>query len=143
MPCKYFNFYNLIHYSNKVQEIKDVISKFTIIKFRLSYTGSISLKPPCSVTEETLSQELTKCCRVLNGMFHKSNTESIMPLMKYSLDISNPWVPQYYATEKEGYEKQTFGDNRDIYKLWLNMSGNKMRELFSKNGRHNFLEENG
>jgi hypothetical protein len=63
--------------------------------------------------------------------------------MKYSLDLSNPWVTQYYPTDKEGPDKQTLGDNRDIYKVWLGMTANEMLKLFSKNGRHNFLEANG
>ena len=108
-----------------------------------SDSGSTPLKPPCSATEDDHSVKVKQCCRVFNEMFHRSNTDSIMTLMKYSLDLSNPWVTQYYPTDKEGHDKQTLGDNRDIYKVWLGMTANEMLKLFSKNGRHYFLEANG
>ena len=119
------------------------MSNFNTTTIKSSLEGSTSLKPPCSVTEETLLPEVAKCCRVLGGMFHRSNIESIMSLMKYSLDLSNPWVTQYYQMENEDHDKQTLGDNRDIYKFWLTMSDNRMLDLFLKDERHNFLGLNG
>ena len=69
--------------------------------------------------------------------------EAIMTLMKYSLDMSNPWVTQYYEQADEDNNTQTFGDNRDINRLWITMSDNEMLKLFSKNGKYNFEKQWG
>ena len=102
---------------------------------------STSFTPPCSVIEEHVSLEGQKCCQLLNTVFHRRNTDKIMTLLKYSLDMSNPWITQYYKGEKE--DKQTLGDNRDMYKLWLTNRDNELINLFSKNGRDNFPQEYG
>ena len=125
--------------SNK---IIGTMSELKINEVESSDLESTSLKPPCHVMETDISAEVKQCCRVLNGMFNRNNTESIMTLMKYSLDLSHPWITKYYQTEK-GDDKQTFGESRDMYKVWQSMTGNEMLDLFSKNGRHNFLEERG
>ena len=128
---------------NKSAEIIGSMSKVRKNTIKYSDSGSTSSKPPCSATEENNSHEVKQCCRVLDGMFHRSNTETIMMLMKYSLDLSTPWVTQYYPSEKEGQDPQTSGDNRNMYKVWLPTSGSGILDLFSKNGQYNFLEENG
>ena len=66
-----------------------------------------------------------------------------MTLMKYSLDMSNPWVTQYHKEVYENSHTQTFGDNRDMYKLWLTNSDNEILNLLSRNGKNNFLQEYG
>ena len=66
-----------------------------------------------------------------------------MTLMKYSLDMSNPWVTQYHEGTQEDNDTQTFGDNRDMYKLWITKSDNEMLRLLSKNGHYNFAGEYG
>ena len=76
-------------------------------------------------------------------MFRRKNTEAIMTLMKYSLDLSIPWVTQYYSEEKDDQDAQTFEDNRDLYKVWLANGGNEMLNIFSKDQRQRFLNANG
>ena len=66
-----------------------------------------------------------------------------MTLMKYSLDMSNPWITKYYKEAQEDNDTQTFGDNRDIYKLWISQSDNEMLKLLSKIDRYNFEQEYG
>ena len=106
-------------------------------------SGSVSLKRPCLLIEQTGSQELNKCCRLVDGIFHGNNTEAIMTLMKYSLDTTSPWITQYYDKNREDNGSQTLGDNRDMYKLWLGNSDNEILKLFSKTGGHNFPKEYG
>ena len=113
---------------------------FWLNTIQSSDLGPTSLTPPCSVTEEPFSPEIKHCCRVLNGMFHRNNTAMIITLMKYSLDLSSPWVTQYYQAEKERHDKLSIGDNRNLYKVWLTMTGNEILDLFSKN---DFLDEHG
>ena len=74
-------------------------------------------------------------------MFHRRNTDTIMTLMKYSLDLSNPWITQYYQAEND--DMQTLQDNRNMYKLWVTGSENELIKLFSKKGQHNFPNEYG
>ena len=99
------------------------------------------LKPPCS--QEDVSQKDNNCCRVLDEVFHRNNTGAIMTLMKYSLEMSNPWVTQYHKESDENSDMQTFGDNRDMHKLWLTSSGNEMLNFLSENGKNNFPQEYG
>ena len=76
-------------------------------------------------------------------MFQTKNTETIMSLMKHSLDLSNPWLTKYYGKENVGRNKQSLDDNRDIFKAWLANGGNEILNMFSTNGRHDFPHEYG
>ena len=76
-------------------------------------------------------------------MFQRTNTEAIMTLMKYSLDLSNPWVTKYYGKENGDRNNQSLGDNRNIFKVWLTNGGNELLKIFSMNGRHLFPHEYG
>ena len=124
-------------------KIIGTMSKFRINTDESSDSKSTSLKPPCFATKENVSPEVKQCCQVFDGMFQRTNTETIMALMKYSLELSHPWITQYYPAEKEGRNKQTLGDNRLMYKAWLATSGNEMLNLISKNGQNDFLEQTG
>ena len=62
-----------------------------------------------------------------------------MSLMKYSLDLSNPRISQYYYSYKDDKAKPTFGTMRDLYKVWLAESDNELLKLLSTNGELNFL----
>ncbi len=77
----------------------------------------------------------------MDSMFHRRNTDTIMTLMKYSLDLSNPWITQYYQAEND--DMQTLQDNRNMYKLWVTGSENELIKLFSKKGQNNFPNEYG
>ena len=66
-----------------------------------------------------------------------------MTLMKYSFDFSNPWLTKYYGKENCDCEKQSFGDNRNIFQSWINRGGKKLLDIFSINGRHSFPHEYG
>ena len=119
------------------------MSKFRINIDESSDSRSTSLKPPCFATKENVSPEVKQCCQVLDGMFHRTNTATIMTLMKYSLEMSTPWITQYYRAENEGLNKQTLGDNRLMYKAWLATNGNEMLVLFATNGQNNLLQQTG
>ena len=56
----------------------------------------IGITPPCSMINAELVPEVQSCCKVLDGIFSRSNLPEIMSLMKYSLDLSNPWISQYF-----------------------------------------------
>ena len=97
------------------------------------------MKPPCLAIEDSISTGIKGCCQ----LFEKTNIETIMSLMKYSLDLSNPWLTKYSAKENVERNNQALDENRDIFKVWLANGGNEMSNIFSTNGTHDFLHEYG
>ena len=63
--------------------------------------------------------------------------------MKYSLDLSNPWLTKYFGNGNMDCNKQSLEDNHDIFKVWLANSGHEILKLFSTNGRHDFAHKYG
>ena len=63
--------------------------------------------------------------------------------MKYSLDLSNPWIPQYYHSYKDDESTQTFGAARDLYKVWLAERTDELLKLFATKDDLNFLQHFG
>ena len=78
--------------------------------------------------------------------------------MKYSLDLTNPWITKYYDSSARDQELQTGGSGnidyfprrRDLYKFWLAddelshsilLNGNE--DWMGKFGYVNFLNLNG
>ena len=80
---------------------------------------------------------------LFDGIFQRTNTETIMSLMKYSLDLTHPWLTKYWGKEKIGPHKQSFRDNRDIFEAWLDNSGNDLLNIFATNGTHQFPYDYG
>ena len=66
-----------------------------------------------------------------------------MSLMKYSLDLSNPWISRYYQGYGNDVSKQLGGDTRDLYKDWLAKGDDELLKLLLKDGKSNFLRSSG
>ena len=63
--------------------------------------------------------------------------------MKYSLDLSNPWISQYYRSYKDDESKQTSGAMRYLYKVWLAEGNDELLKLFTTKDDLNFLQNFG
>ena len=93
---------------------------------------------PCASIESELSPEVQRCCKLFGGIFNRNNIQQIMSLMKYSLDLSNPWISQYYQGYGNDASKQIVGATRSLYKVWLAKGDNELLNLLSKDGNLNF-----
>ena len=51
-------------------------------------------QPPCK--HSSSPPEIESCCSLFNDVFHRNNTKQIMMMMKYSLELSSPWLQQYH-----------------------------------------------
>ena len=79
---------------------------------------------PCSMKIYTASSDLQKCCNALNAMYHHGNIEKIMELLKYSLDLSKPWISKYYRRSlQNGNRNQEATADRDLDKIWMAKMG--------------------
>ena len=83
---------------------------------------------PCKKISGTSNNEKSGCCPLQNQLFNRINMKMIMTLMKYSLDLSDPWIPQYYNYYQTPY-KQTLQSSRNLYKKWLAEEENDLRNL--------------
>jgi hypothetical protein len=61
-----------------------------------------------------------------------------MILMKYSLELSSPWISKHYTTSDEN-ENGTFGTTTNFYKLWVTEHDEELKTLFSKNGTEDIV----
>ena len=104
---------------------------------------NIETRPPCSTSESEILEEIQSCCKVFDGIFRRSNIQQIMSLMKYSLDISNPWISQYFHNYTDAESTQSAGSMRDMYKIWLAENNDELLELFSSSDDLNFLRNFG
>ena len=66
-----------------------------------------------------------------------------MSLMKYSLDLSNPWISQYYQGFGNYSSREIVGATRALYKVWLAKGDHELRKLFAKDGDLKFLRSFG
>ena len=69
--------------------------------------------------------------------------QQIMLLMKYSLDLSNPWIPQYYQGYTSDASKQTIEAKRALYKVWLAEEDDELLKMLSTSGDPNLLRRFG
>ena len=60
----------------------------------------------------------------------RSDNEIIMSSMKHSLDLSDPWIPQYYNINITKF-KQAGYISRNLYKYWLLEESNGVQKLLS------------
>ena len=97
---------------------------------------------PCQDIEKE-SAQVRNCCNMFSKSYKNANTKQIMALMKYSLDISNPWISQYLAKPKN----KPFGNNRYISrqmsKSWFAKNNEELLKLFSRTQDMNFLNSFG
>ena len=61
---------------------------------------------------------------------NRSNVEHILTLMKYSLDVSDPWIPQYYKTNIS-QDVHSIQPTCNLFKVWLLGERNSLRKLIS------------
>ena len=102
-----------------------------------------TILPPCHSAETEFDAEVQKCCILFDKIFQRNNIKQIMSLMKYSLDLSNPWIAKYYEAVQNDKAIQKFGTMRDAYKFWLSGTENDMLTLMKKSGVENFINEFG
>ena len=102
-----------------------------------------SAAQPCASIESESTPEVKSCCKLFDGIFNNNNIQQIMSLMKYSLDLSNPWISQYYQGHKNDASKQIVGDTRSLYKVWLAEGGDEFLNLLAKDRDFNFLQSFG
>ena len=63
--------------------------------------------------------------------------------MKYSLDLSNPWIPQYFRNYTDDESKQNYETMRDLYKIWLAENNEELLKVFSKSRDLDFVRNFG
>jgi hypothetical protein len=97
---------------------------------------------PCE-KEEHESIEVRNCCNLFSELFQRNNIEQIMALMKYSLELSSPWIPHYYKNDGEQEIMKNSMINKYMYKAWLIEDDVSLLNLFSKNENFDFLKEFG
>ena len=51
-----------------------------------------------------------------------------MTLMKYSLELSDPWISQYHGYNEHG-GMETYKERKDLRRLWLTDDDNELRKL--------------
>ena len=98
--------------------------------------------PPCqNENEENFSVQ--KCCKLLASTHKNTNIQQIMSLMKYSLDLSNPWITQYFKKQGKSEIGLNANFNRFLSKFWLKENKDSVMELFARNGNVEFPQSFG
>ena len=118
----------------------DTTSKNRSNVYDPDHPALIATNRPCSSIDTDVLPEVKSCCRLFDDIFRRSNIQQIMSLMKYSLDLSNPWISQYYHNYEEDEDMQTLRTTRDLYKGWLAEGDDELLKLLSTNGEINFLQ---
>ena len=94
------------------------------------------MAPPCQDIEKE-SIRIQQCCEVLAKTHRNTNFKQIMTLMKYSLDISKPWVSQYHKKAFNSYV------SRHLSKAWFANTKDSIMKLFSNEQNMSFLKTFG
>ena len=98
--------------------------------------------PPCQDIEKE-STKVRNCCNMFSKAYRNANTKQIMALMKYSLDIANPWISQYQAKPKDIQYGNNRYMSRQISKAWFAKNNEELLKLFSRTQDMNFLNSFG
>ena len=80
--------------------------------------------PPCTQEKDTAMG----CCQLFGSAFHRSNIPQILTLMKFSLELSDPWISQYYSSRDPG-GLELFQKRRKLHQLWITDNDNELRKL--------------
>ena len=88
---------------------------------------------------EQESTEIQECCRLFSKIYNNGNRKQIMGLMRYSLDLSTPWISQYYGNPNDQDMTLNSEVSRYMRKLWLTESNDPMFEIFPENTDFDFL----
>ena len=107
-----------------------------------SMKSNVTSEIPCS-SFESESRNVQTCCVLFDRLFRSENTRTIMSIMKYSLDLSNPWISRYYQQQKDGQERPKHIAARDLYRIWLAEEDNEMVRMISNSGEPNALSSLG
>ena len=105
-------------------------------------SNSNDVTPPCEEGKHE-SVEVQNCCNLFSELFQSNNIKQIMALMKYSLELSNPWISHYYKNDDDQKFMKTSLINKYIYKAWLIEDDVALLNLFSKNENFDFLQKFG
>lgn len=92
----------------------------------INVTGSIDYENPCSSTKEDISDKMKSCCDRFAKLINHKNIEELMLLLKFSLDLSRPWISQYYT--RGDLDRKTSSITRDIDKTWMAQVGRFLLE---------------
>ena len=95
--------------------------------------------PPCFDIEKE-SIEVQKCCVILTNIYRNENSKQIMALMKYSLDLSSPWIPQYIEDSNDQDIEINAEMIRYINKIWFAKNAGGLSKIFLNNDDFNVLE---
>ena len=63
-----------------------------------------------------------------SDLFKRSNENILMSILKYSLDLSDPWIPHYY-NKRNNQDRQSEHLTRNLYKAWLTEADNDIKKL--------------
>ena len=98
--------------------------------------NDIVLTPPCQDIEKE-SIRIKRCCEMLAKTHRNTNFKQVMTLMKYSLDVSKPWVSQYHTKTLDSYV------SRHLSKAWFAYNKDSIMKLFSNEQNMSFLKTFG
>ena len=87
------------------------------------------MMPPCQDMMQE-SNEVRQCCKLHASLYKSNNIQQVMSIMKYSLELSNPWIFQYYKTLRGNgiiYDKERI---KQIPKVWMAENKNEALKIF-------------
>ena len=102
----------------------------------------IATVPPCQERGRE-AFEVLKCCELLSKSYNHSNVQQIMILMKYSLDLSRPWIPQYHKQDLNDGNEVNFDFNRLIHQNWFVENNHELLKLFPTEEDIDFFQQFG
>ena len=71
------------------------------------------------------------CCQLFGSAFQRSNLPQILTLMKYSLELSDPWISQYHNYHEQAGVAQ-FRKRRELHRLWITDNDKELRKFMLK-----------
>ena len=98
--------------------------------------------PPCKNEGEEIF-EVRQCCQLLDKTYNNANSQQIMALMKYSLDLSNPWITQYFEQKDDSDSKFNDEVRRLISQSWFAGNHDPIVNSLSREGKVNLLQKLG
>ena len=98
--------------------------------------------PPCT-NEGAEKFEVRQCCQLLDKTYNNANSQQIMALMKYSLDLSNPWITQYFEQKDDSDSKFNDDVRRLISQSWFAGNHDPIVSSLSRKGDVNLLQKFG
>ena len=91
--------------------------------------------PPCASEKEGAAG----CCKLFGSAFRRSNLPQILKLMKYSLELSDSWLSQYYGFGENG-DVDLFRKNRELLRLWIPNDDDELRRSMLNASNLHYLQ---